>query len=161
MLSHWPEALGAAGGSGPGGAAMSNDHTSWWFDSGTITPDDIMRAQQEAIDAGENPTVLDRKLKEAIEEAGGTIDDLARLWTLRNERDARWAAFREQLNRFEEIASRRKSQQTAVPKVDTARKSQQKPVPKVDTATMLRELIRQHPEIAREVLADEEGEAAP
>ncbi|MFI9846514.1 hypothetical protein ACIHFD_56495 [Nonomuraea sp. NPDC051941] len=79
---------------------MSDDHTAAErLDQDTVTPDDIMRAHQEAIDAGGDRITLDSKLKAAIEDAGGTIDDLARVWTLHNQRKARWAAYREQLNR--------------------------------------------------------------
>ncbi|MGW0807953.1 hypothetical protein [Nonomuraea sp. NPDC002799] len=67
--------------------------------SDTVTPDDIRRGHQEAIDAGGNRAVLDHKLKEAITEAGGTIEDLARLWTRRNRFERLQAAYHAELHR--------------------------------------------------------------
>lgn len=68
-------------------------------DEDRVTPDDIRRGHQEAIDAGGNREVLDHKLKEAIQEAGGSIDDLALLWTQRKHFERLLAEYRAELNR--------------------------------------------------------------
>ncbi|MFI7642044.1 hypothetical protein [Nonomuraea sp. NPDC049400] len=78
---------------------MSNDHDPSWLDEDTVTPEDIRLAIKDAVAAGGNRRMLDRKLKAAIEEAGGTIEDLAQQWTRRNRNERLMAEYRAQLNR--------------------------------------------------------------
>lgn len=67
-----------------------------WIDSAdTVTPADIKRVHQDAIDDGADRAELDRYLEQAIREAGGTIEQLAQVWTRRN----RLAKFQAQLRR--------------------------------------------------------------
>lgn len=67
-----------------------------WIDRlDTVTPDDIRRNHQEALDDGADRAELDRYLERAIREAGGTIEHLAQEWTRRN----RLAQFQAQLRR--------------------------------------------------------------
>jgi len=77
---------------------MSDDYFDR-LDAGEVTPDDIRLAVKTAIAAGGNPAALNRKLKEAIKEAGGTIEDLAQAWTRHNQWEERMAAFRAEFNR--------------------------------------------------------------
>lgn len=111
-----------------------------FLDEDIVTPDDIRRELQEAIDAGGNRYVLDQKLKAAIHEAGGTIEDLAQHWTRRNRRDRLLAEYRAELNR---------------------KRQQPQAAPEEDAQTMLRELIKRFPNIARDVLDGDEGDATP
>lgn len=111
---------------------MQHDPT-WWMDRlVTVTPDDIRRAHQEALDGGVDPVEAERWLQRAIKGAGGSIEFLAEEWTTHN----RKAAFRAQL-------SRRKPRQTPAT------------LP-VDAKSLLRELIEQFPEVARDVLAGDD-----
>lgn len=119
---------------------MRRDREPEFLDEDIVTPDDIKRMLQEAVDAGGNRYMLDHKLKAAIHEAGGTIEDLARLWSRRNRFERLLAEYRAELTR---------------------KQKQPKPAPEEDAETMLRELIKRFPNIARDVLDGEEGEATP
>jgi hypothetical protein len=117
------------------------DRTPWWITpEDEVTPDDIRRWIKEALDDGADREELDRAFKKALRDAAGTtIEDLAEFWTRRNAfernlRELRW-----------HIGDRRK------PRKPT-------PEPVRTQETMLRELIKRFPDVARDVLDNDEGE---
>lgn len=68
------------------------------FDRGAVTPEDIKRWYQEAVDAGRDSQTLQEAFQRAMQGAGGSLEDLAKLWTEENELKAARAAFHEQLH---------------------------------------------------------------
>ncbi|TYB56822.1 hypothetical protein FXF51_42715 [Nonomuraea sp. PA05] len=122
-----------------GSQGFSDADFSWWMDRKVpVTPDDIQRAQQEAIDDGADPTELKRLLMVAVLEAGGTVEALAQRWTERNRLRLALAEFG-----------------TAIRRRETA-----KHTAPIGSEAMLRDLIRQYPDVARSVLGDDESEEA-
>lgn len=114
---------------------MTEYDPSWIDLLETVTPDDIKRAHQEALDAGWSDTKqLQAYLRAALAQYGG-YEGLARKWTRRN----RLAAYR---------AAYRRGPSPQVPAVP------------LDAKDLLRELIERFPKEAREALAgdDEAGE---
>ncbi|MFC5829861.1 hypothetical protein [Nonomuraea insulae] len=106
---------------------------SWWLHNlETITPKDIRRVQQEAIDDGADPAALERLQEVAIAEAGGTIEDLARSWTDRLQLHRGLADFGAAI-----------------------RRNRAKPPQVVEAEAVLRELIQRYPGVVRDVLAGE------
>ncbi|WP_327580888.1 hypothetical protein OHA25_33380 [Nonomuraea sp. NBC_00507] len=126
--------------------------SSWWLDRlETVTPDDIMRAVKEAVEDGEDQQELERLLQQEVRAAGGIVR-LAQRWTTRN----RQAAFHAQLSR------KRLGQLTPFPAPAPPRNQRRKPAPKpateADDEAMLRELIQRFPDVARDVLANTDGD---
>ncbi|MFB4276021.1 hypothetical protein ACBJ59_12055 [Nonomuraea sp. MTCD27] len=72
---------------------------SWVDHKDVVTPDDIRRVHQQALDAGGNPDDLNHWLRCAIRDAGGSIEDLARQWTAQNRFQRDLAAYSAQLDR--------------------------------------------------------------
>ena len=126
----------------------------WLDEKDVVTPDDIMRGLQEAIDAGGDRAVLEDKLRRAIKGAGGTIEDLAAAWTRQARYERNLAEFSAEI--------RRKWLQPEAQKPPPGRSSKpaQPKAPEEEAQAMLRELIRRFPDVARDVLG-ENGDAQP
>ncbi|MGR6922535.1 hypothetical protein ACU635_50490 [[Actinomadura] parvosata] len=58
----------------------------WIHQLMTVTPDDIHRVYEQARAAGCDPADLDDWLQQAIKGAGGTIEGMAKAWTMKNRR---------------------------------------------------------------------------
>jgi hypothetical protein len=79
---------------------MSGIYDPEWIHSlHTVTPDDIHKSIAGAIAAGGDPEELNAWLQQAIKDAGGTIDKLARAWTFKN----RIAAYARTLHRTRRV----------------------------------------------------------
>ncbi|WP_043618774.1 hypothetical protein [Nonomuraea candida] len=120
------------------------DETSYdpdWIDhKEPVTPDDIRLLHQQALDAGCDPDALERGLAAAIREAG-SIEDLARQWTHRNEMRRMLAEFRAQIRRNRRPPAKPPLTDDLTPK--RTRK---------DDKRRLQELVRKYPDLAREAL---------
>lgn len=68
------------------------------FDEGLVTPEDIRRWYEQAIDAGVDEKALNEALQKVMKSAGGTIEGVAQLWTEENELARLRAAWYEQLH---------------------------------------------------------------
>jgi hypothetical protein len=75
----------------------------WIFSLPTVTPKDIRKAVADAKAAGGDAEELDVWLQRAIEGAGGTIEQLAAKWSMKN----RLAALHAQLERKRDRRTRR------------------------------------------------------
>lgn len=132
---------------------MSDD----WLDNlDVITPNDIMRAHDEALAAGGDRATLDDKLARLIQDAG-SVEELAAQWTRQRRRERLLADFSAEIRR----KWRQPEDETPKPPKRSTKPAQEPKAPaEEDAQAMLRELIRRFPDVARDVLG-ENGEAQP